>query len=286
MQKKLLLTGVRSKAECKKSFVRQRKILNNVLMPATHILRRNFLVRIFIHLSVVNPILISTTSVRVIKGPVWEGRLLKFAGLFTKRRSEFEFSLTIHTSLGVDAANVTLSIVDKSTQEMNAKMDLMMKMFQTFAMPDEKEMAMRIQQKGGIEACEGNDKILKELQESEPKKGVVVTTSHSSKKVSSASDFEDLKDELRVDPDIAMEKNMAVYSRKFEVQKRQIVEELSRVMRHEGDRIISAVTSGPHDHILDPVSEVDAIIITLFYLLENGSNRTFTTFGRKWCALS
>lgn len=64
------------------------------------------------------------------KGPIWEGRLVKFCGLFTQRRSEFEFALSIHTALGVDAANKTLGDVDKTTREMNEKMELMMRMFQ------------------------------------------------------------------------------------------------------------------------------------------------------------
>jgi hypothetical protein len=65
-----------------------------------------------------------------LKGPIWEGRLVKFCGLFTQRRGEFEFALNIHTVLGVDAANKTLGDVDKTTREMNEKMELMMRMFQ------------------------------------------------------------------------------------------------------------------------------------------------------------
>lgn len=211
-----------------------------------------------------NPIFTPSTSVRVIKGPIWENRLLYYAGLFTKRRSEFEFSLTMHTAHGVDAANIKLSIVDKSTQEMKAKLDLLMKMFKTFAMPEEKDMVKRIQQRGGIEACERDEQILKELHDSEPKKEIVAAATISSKKASNASDFEDLKEELHEDPEKAMEKNMVVYSRKFEFQQKQITE-MSRVVRREGDRVISAITSGPHDHILDHVSEVDAINLLLFY---------------------
>jgi hypothetical protein len=79
--------------------------------------------------------------VKILKGPVWEGKLVAFVGKFTKRRGEFEFALSIHTALGVDAANRAITAVDKTTQEMNAKMDMMMKMFQTFVSPEQKEMA-------------------------------------------------------------------------------------------------------------------------------------------------
>jgi hypothetical protein len=79
--------------------------------------------------------------VKVLKGPIWEGKLVKFVGIFDKRRGEFEFALSIHTALGVDAANRALSAVDKTTQQMNAKMDMMLKMFQTMVSPEQKEMA-------------------------------------------------------------------------------------------------------------------------------------------------
>jgi hypothetical protein len=78
--------------------------------------------------------------VKILKGPAWEGKLVAFAGTFTKRRGEFEFALSIHTALGVDAANKAIEVVDKTTQEMNAKMDLMMKMFQQMVQPEQKEM--------------------------------------------------------------------------------------------------------------------------------------------------
>jgi hypothetical protein len=194
--------------------------------------------------------------VKVLNGPIWEGRLLKFVGLFTKRRSQFEFALTIHTSLGVDAANKTLGDVDKTTQEVNAKMDMMMKMFQSFVLPEAKEISRFVDQKGGAKAFQENDKLLKELNGFEQKTGSPATggTPAEHKAGGKASDFEDLKDDLHIDPDVAMDKNMSVFSRKFEMQQRQLKEEMERVVRREGDRVIGAVTSGPHDKIIDPVS--------------------------------
>jgi len=56
--------------------------------------------------------------VKIFAGPIWEGRLLEFVGIFTKRREEFEFSLTIHTTVGVDAANLKLDAVNERTAEL------------------------------------------------------------------------------------------------------------------------------------------------------------------------
>ncbi|KAJ6570836.1 hypothetical protein DFH09DRAFT_1462750 [Mycena vulgaris] len=180
--------------------------------------------------------------VKVLKGPIWEGRLVKFVGIFTKRRSEFEFALSIHTALGVDAANKTLLGVD-------AKIDMMMKMFQQFASPAQKEMSRMIEQRGGA-ACLDNDAALRELNDHEVKSEEGNTTYAG--RTTKASDLADLKADLHTDPDAAIEQNMVKFTRKFEVQKRQIIDELSRVIEHQGDRIISAVTAGPHDRIIDP----------------------------------
>ncbi|KAK7042365.1 hypothetical protein R3P38DRAFT_2890069 [Favolaschia claudopus] len=186
--------------------------------------------------------------VKVLKGPVWEGKLVAFAGTFTKRRGEFEFALSIHTAVGVDQANKAIKSVDQTTQEMNAKMDLMMKLFSQLVSPEQLEMTRMIKQRGG-ESVLDNDKALKELNEWENKTSASQgIATHGSK----PAELDDLKDELRTDPDVAMEQNMVVFTRKLEVQTRQIIDEMSRLVERQGDRIISAVTAGPHDKIIDP----------------------------------
>ena len=58
---------------------------------------------------------------KIFAGPIWEGRLVEFVETFTKRRGEFEFSLTIHTTVGVDEANIRLVVVDERTAELNRR---------------------------------------------------------------------------------------------------------------------------------------------------------------------
>ena len=58
---------------------------------------------------------------KIFAGPIWEGRLLEFVGVFADRRKEFEFAMTIHTAVGVDEANIKLDIVDERTAELNQK---------------------------------------------------------------------------------------------------------------------------------------------------------------------
>ncbi|KAJ7084934.1 hypothetical protein C8R44DRAFT_894044 [Mycena epipterygia] len=175
------------------------------------------------------------------------GKLVNFVGIFTRRRSEFEFALSIHTALGVDTANKTLSIVDQTTQELNAKIDMITKMFQQFVTPSQKEMSRMIEeeQKRGGQAWL-DDKALQELIEFEAKSG------EPARKSRKPFDLEDLKEDLQNDPDTAMERNLERFNRKFDAQTRQIIEEVGRLVKRDGDRVISAVTAGPHDRIIDP----------------------------------
>ncbi|KAF7366517.1 hypothetical protein MSAN_00909000 [Mycena sanguinolenta] len=189
--------------------------------------------------------------VKVLKGPIWEGKLAKFAGTFTKRRADFEFALTIHTAVGVDTANRTINAVDKTTQEINDKMDMMLKLFSQFVTPEQKEMARLIEQRGG-QVVLNDDKALKELNDWENKTGSGPQGTTPGNKTAKPSSLEDLKDDLHLDPDVAMEQNMTKFSQKLDIQTRQITEEMERVVQRQGDRIISAVTAGPHDKIIDP----------------------------------
>ena len=52
---------------------------------------------------------------------MWEDRLLKFVSLFAKRREEFEFALTIHTIVDVDAANLKLGSINEQTEALSRR---------------------------------------------------------------------------------------------------------------------------------------------------------------------
>ena len=58
---------------------------------------------------------------KVFLGPVWDDKLLSWVTLFSKRRKEFEFELSIHTSQGVDKANVKLDSIGDTTRVLDEK---------------------------------------------------------------------------------------------------------------------------------------------------------------------
>lgn len=69
-----------------------------------------------------------------------------------------------------------------------------------------------------------------------------------------ASSLEALRKELDEDVGKSLDKNMVVFSRKLDVQKHVLVTELTNVVKSEGNRVVAAVVSGPHDRITDIVS--------------------------------
>ena len=156
----------------------------------------------------------------------------------------------------------------------------MIAFFQTCMSPEYKEMATRINDRGGIQAVMDNERLLKELVEARgASDGAVEVRGAHRRDV--AFDMDELRSELKEDVEMAMEKNSHTFSRKFEMQRKQIVDELTKAIHREGDRIIDAVTAGPHDRIIDPVSPRPMNLCHAIHscvLL-----RTCMPYGKRWC---
>lgn len=193
-------------------------------------------------------------SVKVLNSPMWEGRLAGFVTVFEKHRSSIAFSLSLHTSLGVEAANRALLSVHQNVQSVDQKLSMLL-LFRTLDSPHEKEVMKIVTTKGGAKACVDDDTILKELM-SLPRGRSSINPTVRRRATSSAADRVELaqvKMEIQEDVDKSLERNRVIFDGKLELQKRQLVKELEDVVRREGDRVISAL-SGPHDRIIDPVS--------------------------------
>ena len=128
----------------------------------------------------------------------------------------------------------------------------MLELFQEFVTPEQKKLAAMVEQRGGNVAALKNEQAMRELVDAE----LSLTAppgSDCQRGGDRPSDIVELQQEINSDPNEAIEKNAEIFNRKFDIQRRQIVEDLSRVINREGDRIISAVTTGPHERIIDPV---------------------------------
>ncbi len=130
-------------------------------------------------------------------------------------------------------------------------------MFEQLVSPEQKQLAATVAANGGVKAVKNNDKMLLELEKTASRVPSTPSAEVHRAPWAMASDANPNADDLRTDifedPDAAVEKNQTVYFRKFEAQKRQIIDELTFVVKRESDRVIQEIKSGPHDRIRDRV---------------------------------
>jgi len=127
----------------------------------------------------------------------------------------------------------------------------MMELFREKFVPlEQRQLAALVKQKGG-DAAIHDEQSMKELVTKETS----ISTLVGSERRRSAKKFDlgEIQREIQSDPAEAIERNEESFNAKFRVQMRQIQEDVERAVRQQGDRIISAVTGGPHERIADPV---------------------------------
>ncbi|PIL33864.1 hypothetical protein GSI_03570 [Ganoderma sinense ZZ0214-1] len=195
--------------------------------------------------------------VKVIKGSIWDCTLKGFIDLFANRRKAFTFALALHVGAGVDDAN-------RKLKEIDSKIDMVLDFFSKAVSPERQELAALVQKKGGAAAVMGDNDALEELLKFKPAAaaiGQAQARGRSGREGAERSSHPEGGDELAVvkqelfdtgSPELAIRKNLELFERKFKMQQRELAEEMRRMVHHEGDRVIEAVTSGPHDRIIDP----------------------------------
>jgi hypothetical protein len=136
-------------------------------------------------------------------------------------------------------------------------MNAMAAMFRHLVSPEQKQLSALVDAKGGVRALRNNDKMLLFLEGAASKAtNTPSAESHRAPRAKPSDaklSADDLKNDILEDPDAAAEKNMDVFLRKFEMQKRQIIYELEVIVRRESDRVIEEMKAGPHERIIDKV---------------------------------
>ena len=67
------------------------------------------------------------------------------------------------------------------------------------------------------------------------------------------SEMARLMQDLADEPAVAIRRNLVRFERRFAIQQKEILEEMKKVVVHEGDRVIQSVLAGPHERIIDQV---------------------------------
>ncbi|EED80010.1 predicted protein [Postia placenta Mad-698-R] len=186
------------------------------------------------------------TVVKVVKGPLWEGTFINYVKLFAKRRDEFKFMLSTYIAVKVNEIDQKMDNLTRSVAE---KTDVIINLLQNFIPAEQQAMRDKVEQKGGASAVLHDEAVLHELITTEAQSG---PAGNNPKQAAGRirDSIEEVKRQLD-DPVVVIERNLQSFERKFEMQQRQIMEEMEKVIHRESDRVIESVRSGPHDKIVD-----------------------------------
>ena len=153
-------------------------------------------------------------------------------------------------------------------------MDTMRALFKQLVTPEQKLLSDLVKEKGGENILQYNDKVLLELEKTASKASDSPDVEGHRTRQAELGDadleFDSLKEDVLEDPNSAAKKNLAVFSRKFEAQKNQIIDELTLVVERESDRVVRELKGKAHERIRDRVGFSSArCFIALKVLLAN-----------------
>ncbi|THU88449.1 hypothetical protein K435DRAFT_917088 [Dendrothele bispora CBS 962.96] len=191
---------------------------------------------------------------KTIKSSVYETRLAGFASLFVQHKEDLEFALSVNTALGVDNANkqlqdqgLRMANLERTTQEM-------LKLLQDLSSKREKDVKGFIEshgRDGGVKACIENDRLLEELLEKSGESPESVAGGVQSRNESPlAMAKKALNKELAENVDQALKRNFSTFEKKLDLHMKQL-DKIEASVHAEGNRVIDAFNSGPHDRIHD-----------------------------------
>lgn len=187
--------------------------------------------------------------VKLFRSLEWEGKLGGFIRAFDDHKKALQDDLSIHASLGIEKANDTLLSVTGYVQSADSNTGLLL-LLQALRSPVERELMSEIKMHGGPEQVLKNEALMKELIK---KSGEKETHSKLLSKDGQAALMKEIARDIGKSFADMIKENEGLFSRKFKAQENALKEEMENITRREGDRIIGAITSGPHDRINDPV---------------------------------
>ncbi|KAG6907611.1 hypothetical protein DXG01_008188 [Tephrocybe rancida] len=178
---------------------------------------------------------------KYLKSAIYEARLVECAKRFVEFGFALQRALSIHTVIGLDAANAKL---DEQNTQLQGIQQQMQDIFLLLESPREKEIRNLIQSSGGARTSIMNNKVLQTLV-NKSEENMVNISSRGGQSLQETK--EALLAELSEDVDKALQQNLVLFLGKLDIQ----FEELENAIAKQGDWII-AFFSGGHERIFDP----------------------------------
>jgi hypothetical protein len=176
---------------------------------------------------------LNNCSVKFIKAPMWEGKLVGIGKGLGDRKTEIMFSLSIHTSVGVDKINA-------QAVEMQAKLDRVLEYVVETKSPREIEWEKEMDKLGGREACMADPKKMAQISAIFMSKEDRPAESELGRR-GQANDEDEEKRLLLATAEELIDENAELYERKITQQTEQIKDAIA----NSTSIILTSLNSGP-----------------------------------------
>lgn len=176
--------------------------------------------------------------VKLFRSLEWESKLEGFIKVFDDHKQALQDDLAIYSSVGIHQANETLATVSSHVANTDDKTSTLL-LLQSLRSPLDRELIRMIELHGGADKVLTDEYLMRELIE------------RSADKDAQTMPLKDIIRDVNKSFADMMQENEGLFSRKFKAQQDALAEEMSTIARREGDRVIGAITSGPHDRIVD-----------------------------------
>jgi hypothetical protein len=139
-------------------------------------------------------------------------------------------------------------------------MDAMKSLFQELVSPGQKRLLVAFEEKGGVEGLRIDDnlrallEVEKSVSKSSGQPNIEGRRMRRAKRSDANLDVNNERNDILEDPSVVIENNLTVFSRKFKIQRNQIIHKVSDIVQREGDRVIREMHGSAHERIRDQVS--------------------------------
>ena len=159
-------------------------------------------------------------------------------------------------------------------------------LFEQLVSPEQKLLSDLVKAKGGVNVLRNNDKMLLDLEITASEASSSPSVEGHRTRQANPGDIDlkvdNLREDILEDPNAAVEKNWVVFSRKFEAQKNQIIDELTLVVQRESDRVVRELKGKAHERIKDRVGSSRLAVLFGLNLLPAILCSQSMSFGWKW----
>lgn len=132
--------------------------------------------------------------------------------------------------------------------------EMFMQMFASFRSPQEHELGRWIEQNGGASILGNPDKCRELISREAALTSETRSRTSATTQMSLEAQISTHRKDYNTDVKSAIAENMETYTKRFHMGMEQLNDDLSNKIVHQGDRIISYITGGPHKRIRDKVS--------------------------------